>query len=461
MRESPLPGFAGEAGFVDGRFDGRVVVAIAKCMAMVELSPVGRPRNPSTRRGKRRHASGRLIHMRAFTFPYWAVFIPLLATTSCTGRAGLITIQADDVTSSMTEIPAGDSVKLRATAWSSSGAVTRSQKLSAGLLGFRWKMSALTQGPPAASLSHGSVVHALVPGKVRVFAYGLGRGESVDIDVVWPLDSIELRFAARTVRVGDTVELIHRAHFVSGEISTERFRGYYTDGLQARSPRKGDRTLSGWSALGLHANAVPWDPPASRKLGDTVLYIAERPGVFRVGAAIYDRWAEDTLRIEPRGGVPRSFRQKPAGPLKLRPSAYACFALTFKEWTTFGDPWPPDWPAPEKYYDWVPGAIALDTTPLIRTAPGEGYRLDPARGPATRMGRFWTLLPDHALMISMLSPKEYPHEASRIPFFMRVHFEGDTAISGLAGDDERNANVYGRRIACAPVASGVPGQRDR
>jgi hypothetical protein len=38
MRESPLPGFAGEAGLV---LDGRVVVAIAKCMAMVELSPEG------------------------------------------------------------------------------------------------------------------------------------------------------------------------------------------------------------------------------------------------------------------------------------------------------------------------------------------------------------------------------------------------------------------------------------
>jgi hypothetical protein len=39
MRESPLPGFAGEAGLV---LDGRVVVAIAKCMAMVELSPEGK-----------------------------------------------------------------------------------------------------------------------------------------------------------------------------------------------------------------------------------------------------------------------------------------------------------------------------------------------------------------------------------------------------------------------------------
>jgi hypothetical protein len=35
MRESPLPGFAGEAGLLDGR----VVVAIAKCMAMCGLRP--------------------------------------------------------------------------------------------------------------------------------------------------------------------------------------------------------------------------------------------------------------------------------------------------------------------------------------------------------------------------------------------------------------------------------------
>jgi hypothetical protein len=244
------------------------------------------------------------------------------------------------------------------------------------------------------------------------------------------------------------VELIHRAHFVSGEISTERFRGYYTDGLGARSPRKGDRALSGWTALGLHANAVQWDPPPGRKLGDTLLYIAQRPGVFRAGAAIYNRWAEDTLRIEPGTGVPRSFRQKPAGPLKPRASAYACFTLAITEWSVLGDPWPRTELSPEKYYDFVPSAIALDTTPLIRAAPGKGYRLDPARGPASHMGRFWTLLPDHALMISMISPKEYPHEASRIPFFMRVHFEGDTAISGLAGDDERNALVYGRRIPC-------------
>jgi len=32
MRESPLPVFAGVAGFFDA--DGRVVVAIAKCMAL-------------------------------------------------------------------------------------------------------------------------------------------------------------------------------------------------------------------------------------------------------------------------------------------------------------------------------------------------------------------------------------------------------------------------------------------
>jgi hypothetical protein len=388
------------------------------------------------------------MHMRELKFPCLVFMIAALANASCTGEAGLITIKADDVTSTMTEIPAGDSVRLRARAWSHSGAVTRSSELSPGVRGFRWQLTPLTQGPPAASLSSGPVIHALVPGKVRVSVAGLGSGESVDIDVVWPLDSIELRFAARTVRVGDTVELVHRAHFVSGEVSTERFRGYYTDTLAARSPRKGDPALSGWSALGLHANAVQWDAPPTRKLGDTLLYVAQRPGVFRVGAAIYNRWAEDTLHIEPSVGSPRSFRQKSSGPLKPRASAIACFTLKVTEWSVLGDPWPANEPAPEKYYDWVPPAIALDTTPLIRTAPGEGYRLDPARGPASHMGRFWTLLPDHALMISMLSPREYPHEASRIPFFMRVHFEGDTAISGLAGDDERNALVYGRRIPC-------------
>src|SRR5712671_5691311 len=35
MRESPLPGFAGEAGLLDGR----VVVAIAKCMVLCGLRP--------------------------------------------------------------------------------------------------------------------------------------------------------------------------------------------------------------------------------------------------------------------------------------------------------------------------------------------------------------------------------------------------------------------------------------
>ena len=37
MRESPLPAFAGEAGLLDGR----VVVAIAKCMALFGLRPEG------------------------------------------------------------------------------------------------------------------------------------------------------------------------------------------------------------------------------------------------------------------------------------------------------------------------------------------------------------------------------------------------------------------------------------
>src|SRR6266404_6407120 len=43
MRESPLPGFAGEAGLLDGR----VVVAIAKCMALCGLRPEVRPADAS------------------------------------------------------------------------------------------------------------------------------------------------------------------------------------------------------------------------------------------------------------------------------------------------------------------------------------------------------------------------------------------------------------------------------
>src|SRR2546423_274042 len=41
MRESPLPGSAGEAGFFGD--DGRVVVAIAKCMALCGLRPEAAP----------------------------------------------------------------------------------------------------------------------------------------------------------------------------------------------------------------------------------------------------------------------------------------------------------------------------------------------------------------------------------------------------------------------------------
>ena len=44
MRESPLPDSAGVAGFFD--VDGRVVVAIAKCMAMCGLRPEGVPGRP-------------------------------------------------------------------------------------------------------------------------------------------------------------------------------------------------------------------------------------------------------------------------------------------------------------------------------------------------------------------------------------------------------------------------------
>jgi len=45
MRESPLPGFAGVAGFFDA--DGRVVVAIAKSMALCVLRPEARAQPPS------------------------------------------------------------------------------------------------------------------------------------------------------------------------------------------------------------------------------------------------------------------------------------------------------------------------------------------------------------------------------------------------------------------------------
>jgi hypothetical protein len=50
MRESPPPAFAGEAGLVDGR----VVVAIAKCMALCSLRPEAELRSADQAAGVRR-----------------------------------------------------------------------------------------------------------------------------------------------------------------------------------------------------------------------------------------------------------------------------------------------------------------------------------------------------------------------------------------------------------------------
>ena len=393
---------------------------------------------------------GRLIHMHSpesAALRRLAGIIVFLAVTAC-GKPHRIGIEADDVVSSYTAIPAGDSVKLRATLWSESGAFTHETALYPGLGGFTWGMTRPIRSH-IATISSGPVVRGIAPGRVTVLALARGVSGSADLEVVWPLDSVELRFAARSVRVGDTVELLHRVHFVSGEISTERYRGYSADGLDAKTPRKGDRTLSGWSALGLHANATQWDP-GTRELGDTILYVAQRPGVFRVGGMFYNRWAEDTLRIQPRLGVPRSYRQRIDGAAKPRASAVACFTLDFGKWDMEGEDWPRNWPPPEKFFAWIPKAIALDTTPLIRAAPGEGYRLDPARGPVAKMGRSWIVLPHRdSLELRMTSPKEYSRVNTRASVIVRIKVSGDTAISGTAeADDQMHSLVSGRRIPC-------------
>lgn len=371
--------------------------------------------------------------------------------TSCSFRPHSVTI-TPDLATALGDVPAGDDVHLTARLWSYSDELTPKRQLYA-FGGWSWHLS-LGSPPPVASFTLDRVLHAHVPGTATISAGARGVGESVHFRVVWPLDSIELRFVARVVHVGDTVELLHRAHFVSGEVANESFRAYYA-GADGREPAYVDHTPArGWRAIRFDLAAVEWFQEPLGSLGDTALYVARYPGIFRIGGVFYNRWVEDTLRIEPASGAPRSYRQRPLPPAHARASAFACYTLDVGRWTFNGSyKWPSNWPPPARLYDFVPRTIALDTAALIPRTQGVGYRLDAVGGPALKIGRHWRGLTADSVWILMESAKEYPRAHNRTGIILTLGLaDNGRLISGVAEDvvdaDELRAPVTGKRIPC-------------
>jgi len=374
-----------------------------------------------------------------------AVLLPAALLIACVGRKPHdITIQGDN-NSAVPMIPAGDSVHVTATLWSNSNDITTRRRLPPGPEGFQWRLD--TGEPGVASMTPNQVIHGLRPGAVRVYASTRGITGDFDFDVTWPLDSIELHFVTHTIRVGDTVELLHRVHLASGEIIPKG----ETFGIA-----NGDGASPGWYHHSWNEGwGYRYDLNIRRFAGrmglqDTLLLVGQRPGVARAGLVMLDRWMEDTIRVLPSDGSPaRSYRRSAAERARPRESAFACFTFVLSNWTFGGGAWPDNWPPPAQYYGWAPGAIALDSTSIMPGEPDLGRRLDAARGEAMRGDRRWLRIAVDSVWLSMSTPHEYPYDSAMRSLEARFRVSPDRQrITGVAWDDDRRGRVSGRRISC-------------
>lgn len=377
-------------------------------------------------------------------FQAWLGVALLLAACS---EPGYIQIRTKEG-AGIYDLPAGDTVELAARLWSKSGAVTRSVPMSPGRKGFDWSI----QYDSDAAVLRGSTLYTRKPGGVRVVASARGVAEILDIHVVWPVDSIVFGFVSPTIRVGDTVEVLHRAHYRTGEVEVRGYGGFEGGDTAQSRGADGKYPGPGWTS---HSNDLPahqWQPPEPR-LGDTLLYVGERPGRFRIGAFFQAHWHEDTLTVLPaEGRTPKSYRQqRDTMSATPRPTWLGCYTLSFGRWQFGIEPtWPDNWPPPRELYGYVPTAIAFDSITLVPGYPESGRRLDAARGPVLRAGRRWWRTTDNGVRIAMWQARggDWPN-ASSISMSLTFSAAG-TILSGIATDDERRAPVKGVRIPCQP-----------
>ncbi len=326
------------------------------------------------------------------------IAIPLLAAcliVGCEKPSGIR--MHGDLASGIPIIPFGESLHVRGSLWSGSDATFR-RELSAGRGGFVWRIS--TGQPPVARLNPDRWIVGVRPGTARIFVSARGISADADVTVTWPLDSVEVRFVRPSIRVGDTVELVHRVHLRSGAVIQTGERFDFTTNTHR----------------------------ATAGAPDTILLVADSVGIAHARLVMLDRWKEDSIRIDPATAPPRAFRQPHPAGAHPRPTAIMCFTV-----------------ATDRGASWLPTAIAFDSAALMPSSPGLGRRLDAARGAAMRGDRWWRRIGGDSVFVYMAAPRESPTDNAPQSLSARLGI----GPRGLSGVTEDGARVSGRRISCA------------
>jgi hypothetical protein len=290
----------------------------------------------------------------------------------------------------------------------------------------RWSVDS----PHIATVEPGGIVRTYTPGFAEATLRLRWYKKVLTIRVGPPMDSVVMRFSARTAMVGDTVELFFRRYYADGSEET----GYQWE------PFPDDRDHNG---IPVGFRVIP--ERYAEHATDTIRFWIRRPGTFRVRASPHGRapMLDSVIASASHGRPPQLIRApewgRPQQPVPNRKPAL-CYALTFGTWTN------DNFHVTQGSYAWLPATVELDSTLLIAKRPDLGMRVNPTGSNRFEMARSWQRAGDSIVIHFETRENRIPRQRVRIAFPA-----GGTAAWGRATDSAIETDVTARSVGCGDI----------
>jgi len=281
--------------------------------------------------------------------------------------------------------------------------------------------------PHIATVSRGGIIKAHSPGWAAFTVKIRTLSQNLLVRVGLPMDSVVMRFSARQAMVGDTVELF--------------FRRYYADGAEESAhmftsePEDRDR------------NGIPFASqvyvPTTRTgtEGDTLRFVARRPGRFHVKSTTHGRHRYDTLTVvKDLGRPPRLIKAPwwgaPQGPRAGR-KPFRCYALSYGLWSD------PTVRIRQEDFAWLPSFVELDSTLIVRDRADLGMRINAFGVQRLEMPRSWRIVGDSLRLDFETNEEWQPHQRVQLwlPF-------ADNRVRGVGHEGNSTTDVAASRVPC-------------
>jgi hypothetical protein len=285
----------------------------------------------------------------------------------------------------------------------------------------RWSVDS----PHVATVSPGGVIHAHSPGSTNATLRLRQFTEVRFIRVDPPFDSGVVRWAAREVMVGDTVDLYNRRYYADG--------GEENATIISSEPEEKDQ------------NGIPvmWGLLRTAKdpHDDTVRFVARRIGRYHIKSILHGHEFADTISVAAIGGrAPRLFRSPewgaPQQPVPGR-RPHACYQLEFGEWIDDGKV------QEAAGYSFLPSKVELDSTLIMSSRPDLGMRINAVGRERLQMPRSWSFSGDSVVLRLRARLWWRPNYRIRVAFPR----EGKL-VTGRAEESSTFSAVRARRIPC-------------